>query len=209
MAVGDSEPTRTLGNDEIHVQFRNRQDLVRQSIDYAKSRNGDPVSDDGQMTLPVQSFRTMVQALRMTYKTLGETIHQDLSGASAEPAAAMGYGARDPEGPSFRPEAADTVVMSRFNAIKPHARDALQEADRYSEFNENAVRHGDDITIPDAAFRRISDALIESNELMSDVLSDPKMLEELGSAAIPGHPPDHGDYGANWDPFHTGDWTRD
>jgi hypothetical protein len=66
---------RTLGNPDITVRYRNRQDLVRQAIDVASTRADDRGSPDGQMTLPVGSFRMVVEAFRLTYKTLGETIH--------------------------------------------------------------------------------------------------------------------------------------
>ena len=193
---------RTLGNDEIHVQYRNKQDLVRQAIDYARSLADDSASPDGQISMPVQSFRTIVEALRMTYKTLGETIHQDLTmTSSAMPLSSSDQGT----GPTLAPERAKAEVIVRFNAGKPRAREALQQAQLYSEYYENAYRNGDQITIPIRAFQIISAALMESNDLMMDILREPKLLGEL-AATMRAPRPDHGDYGASWDPWNSGDW---
>jgi hypothetical protein len=195
---------RTLGNPDITVRYRNRQDLVRQAIDVASTRADDRGSPDGQMTLPVGSFRMVVEAFRLTYKTLGETIHQDLSGTSP----AMPYGSSDQgAGPEVIPERANARALVRFNAIKPRAQEAMSQAQQFSEFNESAFRRGDDIVVPAEAFQNISAALVESNQLMTEVLSDDSMLGEMNG--IFGRPPDHGDYAENYNFYNTGDWFRD
>jgi hypothetical protein len=195
---------RTLGNPDITVRYRNRQDLVRQAIDIASMRADDQGSPDGQIILPVGSFRMVVEAFRLTYKTLGETIHQDLSGTSS----AMPYGSSDQgAGPEVIPERANARALVRFNAIKPRAQEAMSQAQQFSEFNESAFRRGDDIVVPAEAFQNISAALIESNQLMTEVLSDDQMLSEMNG--VFGRPPDRGDYSENYNFYNTGDWFRD
>ncbi|MBC3190974.1 hypothetical protein H7X46_07850 [Pseudonocardia sp. C8] len=194
----------TLGNDDIHVQYRNKQDLVRQAISFAQSRADDSVSPDGAITMPARSFRMVVEALRMTYKTLGETIHQDLSATTAPPSATAHATSDKGLGPAV--SHAEAEVLTRFNSGKPRAREALRQATLHSEYNEDAFRHGDQISIPLKAFQDISAALIESNDLMSDILRDQRLLAELRTLESSGPRPDHGDYGSNWDPWNTGDW---
>ena len=203
----DTDPPaahRTLGNEDIHVHYRNNHDLVRHAIEDARSRAVELKESDALITLPVASFRSLVSALRMTFKTLGETIHQEF-GPAASPSMEQYRGDRGAQ-PERRTEQATATAMVRFNTVKPRVKFALERAALYTEQNENFVRRGDEITVPSDAFQDITTALIESNDLMMTVLSDPNMLEELGAGAIPGPPPDHGDYGAAWDPWNYGNW---
>jgi hypothetical protein len=147
----------------------------------------------------------IVEALRTTYKTLGETLHQDFSMTTPP----TPEGSRDEGGGPRAQEPAEAEAMVRFEMIRPRGREALRQAQLYSESNEDAYRRGDQITVPLRVFQDISAALIDSNELMTEVLSQPRMLQEVaagGTAAILGHPPNHGDYGAAWDPINYGDW---
>jgi hypothetical protein len=83
----------------------------------------------------------------------------------------------------------------------------MRQADLYSEYNENTVRNQGNVTIPNKAFNDISNALIETNDFMEEMLSDNKMLGSL-EGLIPGPPPDHGDYAQNYNFYNTGDWFK-
>lgn len=187
----------TLGNDDIHVHYRNERDLIRQAVDFVGSRAGAPESPDGQISLPLKSFRLVAEALRTTYKTLGETLHQDLSMETPGPAAPAGQGGAPP---------AEAEAMVRFSAIEPRGREALRQLELYSGYNEDRYRRGDQIVIPARVFQDVSTALLESNQLMTEVLSEPRLLRELVGARRSAAEPNHGDYGAAWDPFNYGDW---
>ena len=209
-AGGQAQQGRfTLGNDQIHVRFRDNQDQVRHAIDTARSVAAGitaPTAPDQRLSLPVQSFREIVDALRLTHKTLGETIHQDLSVRSdvATPTTGRDAG-REPPPADYGTE--ENEVVRRFWEGEPQAREALRMAQLHSEHNEDAWRRGDQIEVPVAAFNTISDTLVESNKLLVEVLAS--NLETLKSKSGSSIVRDHGDYGANSNWYNTGDWFHD